>query len=428
VATSKVELESAKEMLNMAKSAFKPTVDFSTSFARIDKDRARFARGTAPEKTIDVTLKLQQIIYSEEVFKLRDQAVFNRKAKEFLSDQAKLDIIQESSKAYLNVLRAETYLDITRDNLETTKANYELAKARHLAGAANPAELHRWEANIAMARKDKFSAETSVKLAMTELARVIGEDVDSEYDLENLRIFSDHTIFSASKSHIDMIDNDRSFRKFKTFMAKRAVEKSSELAAIDQLLKSGKRSVQSAERAYTHPTIALGGEYKRFLDKSGEGDEAAGYDDKEWNIGISLSIPIYEGGKRSAELQIEKANLRKTLYERSKIVKLVKQRMVAALENGRSAYTSYVLAKSAAKAANETFEIMTDLYSKGAISITELIDSQNAMLAAQLNVAASEYDFLEKMVDVERAYGQFFVFKTESEKRDFADLIKNIMN
>jgi len=427
VATKQVELESAKEMLNMAKSAFRPTLNLSAGALLIDDDRAKVARGTSPEKSLNVALQLQQIIYSDEVFALRDKAVFNERAKKYLSEQAKLDIVETTSSAYLNVLRARTYLKITRDNLETTKANYNLAKARDIAGAANPAELHRWSAKIAMAMRDRNDAENSVKLAMTEFARVVGEDIDGEFDLEELDIFTKYTLFHLIKDRISFIDNDKSFKMFKNAMTDAAVKNSVELMAIDQLISSSKRSVTFAKRRYTRPTIALGGEYKRVLERDGEGSTPPDwYDDNEWSVGLKLNFPIYEGGKRSAELNIEKANLRKSGYEKSRVKKLIKQRMIASIENAKSAYSGYLLAKDAADAATKTFKIMSDLYSKGAVSVTELIDTQNAMLNANVNIAASKYGFLEKMIGVERAYGGFSVF-SESDNPEFIKILDEIV-
>lgn len=427
VATGRIDLETAKYMVEMSRSAFKPTISLSASAAQIDEDRARIARGTAPEKTVDVAVELQQIIYSEQIFSLKDQARYQKKAAEVSARQAELDVMDSAAKAYLQVLRAKAYLNIAQDNLETTKYNYDLARNRDLAGAANPAELHRWEATIALSKIDMVNASNSLKMAMTELARVVGEDIDGFYRLEDVSIEKDYSMLVGLNDKGGLLSTPKGFNEFKKVMVEKAVENSVELKALGYLTDAADRSVLSAKRKYYMPTVAASGEYKKFLDKSGEGDDSGmdWYDDKEWSIGIKASIPLYEGGLRSAKLSVEKASLRKLYHQRARAEKLVRQRMIAAMENARSAYDSYKLAGESAEAAEKTLAIVADLYAKGAVSITELIDAQNAKLKADMNEAENQYSFMEKVVEVERAYGHFFAFSKESDDNIIMNIINN---
>jgi outer membrane protein TolC len=425
VITGRIDLETAKYLIDVSKSALKPSAELSTSFNRIDDDRARFSQGSSPEQTLDVAIQLQQIIYSEEVLSLRDQAKYNEKAIEAVAKQAELDVMNETAKAYLNVLRAETYMKIAHDNLETTKHNYNLAINRDLAGAANPAELHRWEATIALSKIDLVNASNSVKNSMTELARITGEDIDGYYDLEQLTLENNYSFFNYLRNHGDMMDTAEDFDKFKKAMVEAAVRNSVELRSLKYLIDASDRAVLTAKRKFYLPTVAAQGEYKRFLDKDGEGEDepASWYDDTEWNVGVKASIPIYEGGLRTAELQIEKSSLRKLYHQKAKAAKLVRQRMITALENSKSSFDSYMLAGESAVAAEKTLRIVADLYARGAVSITELIDAQNAKLTADMNEASGMYTFMEKVVEVERAYGFFSAFSEDTEQ----DII-NILN
>ncbi|XOB63904.1 TolC family protein [Deferribacteres bacterium DY0037] len=427
VATGRIDLETAREMVKMSESAFRPTLNLSAGFSQIDDDRARISQGTSPERTGSVSVALQQIIYSEEVFSLKDQAVYNAKAMESLSRQAELDVLQAAAKAYLQVLLAKTYVNIAQDNLETTKYNYDLAKNRDVAGAANPAEIPRWEARIALSKIDVVNALNTHKSAMTELARIISEDIDGTYNLEPVTLDSDYSILSSFKGSMNILDRADVFDRFKKTMTDAAVENSVELASLEYLTGAADRSVLTAERKFYLPTVTAGGEYKRFVMKDGEASDTAPgwYDDTEWNVGVTASIPIYEGGRRSAQLSIEKTAVRKLYHEKAKAVKLVRQRMITALENARAAYDSFSLANESAVAAAKTLKIVSDLYSRGAVSITELIDSQNAKLNADMNTASSQYSFMERIVDVERAYGCFFAFAPDDQCEKLVTILKN---
>jgi outer membrane protein TolC len=50
---------------------------------------------------------------------------------------------------------------------------------------------------------------------------------------------------------------------------------------------------------------------------------------------------------------------------------------------------------------------VTDLYSQGSVSVTDLIDAQNAALSADLSAAEAKYNYLLAVIDVLRTAGDF---------------------
>lgn len=417
---NRAELERTKQMVNKAGAALFPTVTVSLNGRKIDDDRAAAYSGMMPENAIDSRINFQQVVYSEKAFSAKSQAKFGTKAQKHVNNRMKLDILESASKAYLNVLRAQTFRSIALDNLETTKRNLELARTRDMVGAANPAEVYNWESRLAMGRKDVADAENSIKLATTELARLMGKPIDGMYILESVELGKGKNLANLILKYEQFVNNPASFQNFKKFMMKMALDSSEELKALDQIAAMNKRAVASAKRSYYHPTVAVSGEYRRYHSKYGEGsNEIPGVDDDEWNVGFSVSLPLFEGGSRLSDVRIERQNLRKTYHQKARVTKLVQQRMIVALENARTAYGNIELAKVSANAATKTLEIVTDLYSKGAVSITELIDAQNAKLTGDLYLAGAEYDFMNRSMEVERAYGQFFVFNTAAEDSEF---------
>ena len=62
---------------------------------------------------------------------------------------------------------------------------------------------------------------------------------------------------------------------------------------------------------------------------------------------------------------------------------------------------------------------MTDAYSRGAVSLTELLDAQNAFVVADEAAANAVYDFLADYIDVQRALGRFDALMTPEEHASF---------
>ncbi|MGD9224418.1 MAG: hypothetical protein PVH22_14280, partial [Desulfobacteraceae bacterium] len=61
-------------------------------------------------------------------------------------------------------------------------------------------------------------------------------------------------------------------------------------------------------------------------------------------------------------------------------------------------------------------DIITDAYSRGAASVIDLLDAQNAALAADVNAINAVYDFLLDLFRAERAIGRFTIFDTQQER------------
>ena len=73
------------------------------------------------------------------------------------------------------------------------------------------------------------------------------------------------------------------------------------------------------------------------------------------------------------------------------------------------------LSREAAEAARKNLDLVIDQYSRGAVDIIKLLNSQNAALTANLNAANAVYNFIIDIIDIQRAVGQFdyFVYSEE---------------
>ena len=59
-----------------------------------------------------------------------------------------------------------------------------------------------------------------------------------------------------------------------------------------------------------------------------------------------------------------------------------------------------------ADAAAKTLELVQDSYGRGAASILDLLDAQNAALTAEFAAETSVYDFLDDWAEVRRSIGE----------------------
>ena len=95
------------------------------------------------------------------------------------------------------------------------------------------------------------------------------------------------------------------------------------------------------------------------------------------------------------------------MRSRDALAEQLETRTLVALHRASGTYPSLEFASEAAAAASENLGLVTDAYRTGAVNVTELIDAQNAALAAELRAVDARYAYLIDAVDVLRATGSF---------------------
>ena len=180
----------------------------------------------------------------------------------------------------------------------------------------------------------------------------------------------------------------------------------------------------AARRSFWSPVIGLRGDVDRDLSRGGAGSAAPALplafpaaDRDDWSIAISATLPLWSGGARAAELRQAREELAGLRLERQALAEAIELRIRAGLFEAGSTYPAIDLAREAARAARNNLELVTDAYSRGAVSIIELLDAQNADVAAGEFAANAVYEFLLDLMEVQRATNTFDFFVSD-EGRD----------
>ena len=77
------------------------------------------------------------------------------------------------------------------------------------------------------------------------------------------------------------------------------------------------------------------------------------------------------------------------------------------------------LSREAAEASRNNLALVSDSYARGAVSIIDLIDAQQAALISEQQAANAIYDFLLDLLRVERAAGRFSFFMKDEDREMF---------
>ena len=417
----------AGDDVNSARSVLLPQLDIGATRVQIDEDRANPL--VQSEKSTDAEVGGSQIIYSESARASLDIARRLEVAAQQGYAAAILDTFQSASTAYLRLLRAVALEAVRASNLEVTRTNLELAQVRESIGASGRADVLRWETQIAGDRQNLLAAQAARFQALTELNRVLNRPQGEP--LAPVRDGLEQTLSVLDDPRFDsFIGNPVVWETFIDFSVTEAISLSPELRRFDANLRAQERDVLAAKRAWYVPDVALSASAGNNLNRSGAGSDLSGLmlDDESWTVAVNASLPLFSGGALRSRLSRSRNALTQLERQYASLSESIEARMRVALHQVGSSFPAIELSQDAARAAAANLELVTDSYSKGAVSVTDLIDAQDAALAAELSAAEAEYAFLIDYMEVLRARGSFDLLLEPQGISDWYDSIENFFS
>jgi outer membrane protein TolC len=412
------------QRIRQARSKLFPHLDVSATGIVIDKDRARASFGSQAERSLSSSAAMSQVIYSESALANVDIQRHLYRSVKNEREQLRLDIALEAALAYFNLLKAKTYERIQKENLELTKSNFETARRREAIGISGRSEVYRWESQIATSRQAVIEAEANRRLAETDLNRILHRPLEERFIIEETGL-NDPILITSGGRMDKYTNNPWTFRVFRDFLVEEGIQNSFQLKVIDAAIAAQNRTLVMAKRAFWVPTIALKGNLTEMIAEDGAGTESgsgAGMpstDDTDWSLALNLSFPLYSGGSKRAARKKAEEELNRLRLEREAVKERLEQRIRSSLHYIGISHPNIRLSRDAAEAARKNLDLVTDAYSRGLVSIIELLDAQNAALVADQMAANAAYDFLIDLMKSQRAIGRMDFFTTQKEREDF---------
>ena len=415
---SRARLGSSAEDVRIARSNLLPVLDAFTARTQIDADRA--SPLLQPEKETSAGLQLQQVIYSDRAWAGYSISRNLLAAAEQGERQDMLDTLESAASSYLNLLRAESVEAVRRSNVDNTRRNLETSRVREMVGLAERSDNLRWISQLARDKQNLLSAESTRRQAEAELSRVIHRSGEQPFVTVESGLDDPLALVSSPRTQA-FLDAPAKWAVFMDYAVSTALKNSPEIAQTTALVSSRQRAVTAAKRSYFLPEIALVSNGSKALEKSGAGSAPVlgGPNDESWSISVQATLPLFTGRRRAAELSQARHNLREIEAERAAATDGVEARTRVALHRTASSYPSIDLSKQAAAAADENLRMVTDAYARGVVSVTELIDAQDAALSAGLAAADAKYTFLIDFVAVLRSMSEFEILLDPGSREDW---------
>jgi outer membrane protein len=398
--------------VGQARAALLPQVDLNGTGAVIDADLVSPAQ---PERSVSGSGSLTQVIYSEGARANLSIQRYLQRGRRLEREQLILDVVKQTATAYLDLLRAQTFERIQKENLKLTRSNLELARLRQKIGMSGLADVYRWDSQIATGRKSVIAANARRNLAEINLNRILHRPQEDRVAVAETGLH-DESLVTHQVGFMKYMGSKRNFGVLRAFMVEDGLASAPELQRLDAAISAQERGLEGARRALWSPTLAFQGNVTNEFYDAGKGSQEP-FDERNWTLGLNLNFPIFSGGAKLAARRGAAEEMERLQLERQALAERIEQRIRSAAHLAGASFAGIKLSADAAVAANKNLELVKDAYGRGTIGILGLLDAQNAAMLAEEGAANAVYDFLVDLMEVERSIGKFY-FRGTQEQRD----------
>jgi outer membrane protein len=410
---NKNDLNIQEYQVDAAKSSRLPQITAAGGYKAVDQGQADAPNDVKKENTY-VGVGLRQVIWNDKLNSSVsiEKSVYNAEKESY--KQSELDTVLKISTAYFNVLKLKASESIQYSNLELTKKNLELARVREKVGYSRKSDVYRWESKLATDISKLSDSQAKLQNAKEQLMRILNNDLNTNFqpiDILDTEEFLGIAGLELTKKNV----MDDTLEK----LIKLGLENSTEIKQIENYMVAAERKLKEANRNFYSPEVALTADYNYYMDRNGSGSlyaDPTGSDPRKeaWTVGVQVSIPLLEGGERIAKRNTATEQVQKLTTQKEDVENSVKQNIRASLTDLVTAKINVETSKDARVAADKTLKLVTDSYSRGEVSITELLDSQNVAIQAKESESASKYDYYTKLMITERAVGAYHLLNPEA--------------
>lgn len=403
------KVEIAELDVKRIKKNYLPSISINHTGTQIDEERAASSFGQQAERTSSSSVKFEQLLFSESQFAGVNIQKSLLKAEQESYRQLELDIILQTATAYFDILRARTATKIQKENVNLFRHYLDLAKQREIAGYSGLSDVYHWESNLANASTQYLSAVNDFKLTKIKLNELLNRPLNEAFDLEDVAKEKDGFKRYLTGAHKKYIDTPAALEEFTSFSVANALLNSPEISQLDAAIEAQKRNLKSLRKKRYIPTMAFIAEKQRVFSRGGEGS-GSDFDDPEddsWSASINLSLPLFEGGGISVEIQQTEVLIQQLMNQRQQVQQAIELRVRAAMLGLTTQAVNLKSSQKAAHFSEKNLTLVQRAYKTGKASVVELSDAQNTSIGANQNALNSVYEFLTELMKAERAVGHF---------------------
>ena len=335
--------------------------------------------------TSSAQFSLNQTIFDRDVLLASSTAGDVRKQAEQSTTENKIDVVVSVSKAFYAALLAQNQIDLVNEDITRLTQSEKDTYNQYKSGVVDKTDYMRATVALNNAKAEQNQDKEMLKTSYAYLKQQMGYPTNEKLKLNYDTTEMEEDILIDTTNTIDF-NNRIEF----------------------QLLKTEKR-LQEANLDYYEwsfiPSLSAFGEYNFnfFNDKLSQlykQDYPTAY------VGLQLSFPIFEGGKRFQQIEQAKLELKRYNYDFESLKNSINTEYVQALSNYKSNLENFLTQRKNLSLAKEVYNTIEFQYKSGVKAYLDVITAETDLRTTQVNYINALYQVLSSKLDLQKALGK----------------------
>jgi len=298
--------------------------------------------------------------------------------------QTRQSLTLEVKVRYYDLLTAIRLVQVAEELVHSSQEQVKLEENLLEIGATTEANLLRAKVKLGEDRLGLITAGNNLSIARANLNDILGWDLDVQVEL------------------VDNLEVQRPLLELSS-LTERALSEQPAVKIAEAQHRQARASLGMAKSGRL-PTLSASGSYS-WYDSNLPEDATDWKDHDSWSVGLSLSIPLFDG--LSTKSNIRQSQLNTAVAEEQ--LKQARRQVSLAVKQAflfvKEAEQRIQVTEESLTLAEEERRLAQERYRLGASFLLELIDSQVAYSTAQTNYISALYDYKLALAQLEQAVG-----------------------
>jgi len=296
---------------------------------------------------------------------------------------AGLTVTETVTEDYTTAALQQALVAVAQARLNAEDEQVRVTQEKVTTGRVAPVDLLREQAEQADARQALLTAENGASLALVNIKTAMGVSQES-----NITLSDTLDGLSASGPTLPATLQD-ALRLAQTHRP--------ELASAQKLVEAAQSGVNTVRGEYAPQVygVAMGDAM------TGQGVGHTGY-----TIGLTASLPLYDGGQRQADVDEASARLERARADAQQARQMVEQQVVTAWLTLQTATAQVQAATAGVAASQEGYDLATLRYNAGKSVTAERLDALSALTRAQAALSQAKAGLVIDRVRLKVAISQ----------------------
>jgi outer membrane protein len=393
VLVAQAQTEAASGRVEQARSGYLPQVTGTALYERVHGSTSVRAGGAAAPPTQvggagltyniwSAGVNATQLIwdFGQTVGRTR-AATATREAQEASERTARFQAALEIRQAFFQAHAERALVKVGEDTVTNMERHLRQIQGFVEQGIRPEIDLAQAKTDLANARVTLINAQSGYLTAKAQLNQAMGIVQGTDYDV-------------ADEALAPIPGEDTGG----DLLVRQALTARPEIAALQKQTKAAELTVSSIQGAYGPTLSSFGG-----VSEAGPALDQLGLN---WNIGLNLTWPIFQGGLTSGQVREARANVSSSQAQLTSAELSVRLQVEQARLGLTAAKVAITAAQDALENARQRLKLAEGRYESGVGSIIELDDAQVAALAAGAQLVQADYNLASARAGLLSALGK----------------------